>query len=92
MKKLTPIQKLEKIVDDWTDNGKRYKKLISLAKNNTTNVCNLNTDQGVADWLSLVKRINYIERQVFDLMSEIMENEQRKKMEACMVCKERKDE
>jgi hypothetical protein len=27
MKKLTPIQKLEKIVDDWTDNGKRYKKL-----------------------------------------------------------------
>ena len=58
------------------------------------NVCDLNTDQGVADWLSLVKRINYIERQVFDLMSEIMENEQRKKIEAeaCMLCAERKDE
>ena len=67
---------------------------LDLAKNNTTNVCDLNTDQGVADWLSLVKRINYIERQVFDLMSEIMENEQRKKMEAkvCMLCAERKDE
>lgn len=65
---------------------------LDLAKNNTTNVCDLNIDQGVADWLSLVKRINYIERQVFDLMSEIMENEQRKKMEAkaCMLCEERK--
>ena len=65
---------------------------LDLAKNNTTNVCDLDTDQGVADWLSLVKRINYIERQVFDLMSEIMENEQRKKTEACMLCAERKDE
>lgn len=67
---------------------------LDLAKNNAKNVCDLNTDQGVADWLSLVKRINYIERQVFDLMSEIMENEQRKKMEAkaCMLCEERKGE
>ena len=66
---------------------------LDLAKNNTTNVCDLNTDQGVADWLSLVKRINYIERQVFDLMSEIMENEQRTKTEAEMriLCAERKD-
>lgn len=65
---------------------------LDLAKNNTTNVYDLNTDQGVADWLSLVKRINYIERQVFDLMSEIIENEQRIKTEACMLCVERKDE
>ena len=65
---------------------------LDLAKNNTTNVCDLNTDQGVSDWLSLVKRINYIERQVFDLMSEILENEQRKKTEACMLCAECKDE
>jgi len=54
---------------------------LDLAKNNTVNVCDLDTEQGVADWLSLVKRINYIERQVFDLMSEIIENEQRKKAE-----------
>lgn len=27
MNKLTPIEKLERIVDDWTENGKRYKKL-----------------------------------------------------------------
>lgn len=27
MRKVTPVRKLEKIVDDWTDNGKRYKKL-----------------------------------------------------------------
>ena len=65
---------------------------LDLAKNNTTNVCDLDTDRGVADWLSLVKRINYIERQVFDLMSEIMENEQRKKTEECMLRVERKDE
>ena len=65
---------------------------LDLAKNNTTNVCDLNTDQGIADWLSLMKRINYIERQVFDLMSEIMENEQRKKTEESMLCAERKDE
>ena len=65
---------------------------LDLAKNNTTNVCDLNTDRGIADWLSLVKRINYIERQVFDLMSEIMENEQRKKTEACMLCTVSKDE
>ena len=62
------------------------------AKNNTTNVCDLNTDRGIADWLSIMKRINYIELQVFDLMSEIMENEQRIKTEACMLCAERKDE
>ena len=66
---------------------------LDLAKNNTTNVCGLNTDTGIADWLSIMKRINYIERQVFDLMSEIMENKQRKKMEeACVACAERKDE
>jgi hypothetical protein len=65
---------------------------LDLAKNNTKNVCDLNTDRGVADWLSIVKRINYIERQVFDLMSEIMENEQRIKTEACMLCAERKGE
>ena len=62
------------------------------AKNNTTNVCDLNTDRGIADWLSIMKRINYIERQVFDLMSEIIENEQRIKTEACMLCAESKDE
>lgn len=27
MKKDIPIKKLEKIVDNWADNGKRYKKL-----------------------------------------------------------------
>jgi len=63
---------------------------LDLAKNNTKNACDLNTDTGVADWLSLVKRINYIERQVFDLMSDIVENEQRIKTEACTVCEERK--
>ena len=64
------------------------------AKNNTTNVCDLNTDRGIADWLSIVKHINYIERQVFDLMSEIVENEQRTKMkeEMRVCCAERKDE
>ena len=65
---------------------------LDLAKNNTTNVCDLNTDRGIADWLSIMKRINYIERQVFDLMSEIMENEQRKKTEASMLCAVCKDE
>ena len=54
---------------------------LDLAKNNTTNVCDLNTDRGIADWLSIMKRINYIERQVFDLMSEMVENEQRIKTE-----------
>lgn len=65
---------------------------LDLAKNNTKNVYDLNTDQDVADWLSLVKRINYIERQVFDLMSEIMENKQRKKTEASMLCTKCKDD
>ena len=27
MRKVAPIQKLEKIIDDWCDNGKPYKKL-----------------------------------------------------------------
>ena len=64
---------------------------LDLAKNNTVNVCDLDTEQGVADWLSLVKRINYIERQVFDLMSEIIENEQRKKAEECNRCEKCED-
>ena len=38
MSKLTPIEKLEKIVDDWTDNGKRYKKLTPYEMNMLINV------------------------------------------------------
>lgn len=39
MSKLTPIEKLERIVDDWADNGKRYKKLTPYEMNMLIDVC-----------------------------------------------------
>lgn len=43
------------------------------AKKQAKNVCNMNTEQGVADWASLMRHINYIELQVYELMGKVVE-------------------
>lgn len=52
-----------------------YKVLGNLeeAKKQAKNVCNMNTEQGVADWASLMCHINYIEMQVYELMGKVTE-------------------
>ena len=39
MKKITPIQKLKKIVNEWNYNGKPYKKLTPYEMNMLISVC-----------------------------------------------------
>lgn len=43
------------------------------AKKQARNVCNMNTAQGVADWADLMRHINYIEMQIYELMGKVME-------------------
>jgi hypothetical protein len=43
------------------------------AKKQAKNVCNMNTEQGVADWASLMRHINYIEMQIYELMGKVVE-------------------
>ena len=43
------------------------------AKKQAKNVCNMNTEQGIADWASLMRHINYIELQVYELMGKVIE-------------------
>lgn len=46
----------------------------------------MNTEQGVADWASLMRHINYIELQVYELMGKVIEAQ--RKVEINGVCEE----
>jgi hypothetical protein len=48
-------------------------KKLETAKKQAKNVCNMNTEQGVADWASLMRHINYIEMQIYELMGKVVE-------------------
>ena len=51
------------------------------AKKQAKNVCNMNTEQGVADWASLMRHINYIEMQIYELMGKVMEAQREVKID-----------
>lgn len=64
---------------------------LEIAKNHAKNLCDFDTMQGVADCLSLMERISCIETQICELMREIVENEERKKLEErnrCIKCED----
>ena len=48
-------------------------KKLETAKKQAENVCNMNTEQGIADWASLMRHINYIEMQIYGLMGKVIE-------------------
>lgn len=48
-------------------------KKLETAKKQAENVCNMNTEQGIADWASLMRHINYIEMQIYELMGKVIE-------------------
>lgn len=48
-------------------------KKLETAKKQAKNVCNMNTEQGVTDWASLMRHINYIEMQIYELMGHVIE-------------------
>ena len=56
------------------------------AKKQVKNVCNMNTEQGVADWASLMRHINYIEMQIYELMGKVIEAQREVKIDG--VCEE----
>lgn len=59
------------------------------AKKQAKNVCNMNTEQGVADWASLMRHINYIELQVYELMGKVVEVQREARIDgACEKCED----
>ena len=64
-------------------------KKLETAKKQAKNVCNINTEQGVADWASLMRHINYIEMQVYELMGKVIEAQREVKIDG--VCKKCED-
>ena len=57
------------------------------AKKQAKNVCKMNTEQGVADWASLMRHINYIEMQIYELMGNVMEAQREVKIDGvCEKC------
>ena len=61
-------------------------KKLETAKKQAKNVCNMNTEQGVADWASLMRHINYIEMQIYELMGKVVEAQREVKIDG--VCEE----
>ena len=59
------------------------------AKKQAKNVCNMNTEQGVADWASLMRHINYIEMQIYELMGTVVEAQREVKIDGvCEKCED----
>ena len=64
-------------------------KKLETAKKQAKNVCNMNTEQGVADWASLMSNINYIEMQVYELMGKVTEAQREVKIDGvCEKCED----
>ena len=64
-------------------------KKLETAKKQAKNVCNMNTEQGVADWASLMRHINYIEMQVYELMEKVIEAQREIKIDGvCEKCED----
>lgn len=64
-------------------------KKLETAKKQAKNVCNMNTEQGVADWASLMSHINYIEMQIYELMGKVMEAQREIKIDGvCEKCED----
>ena len=61
---------------------------LEMAKNQAKKAYNLETLQGTADWLSLMGRINYIERHVYDLMNEVISDEKIRIESECCKCED----
>ena len=64
-------------------------KKLETAKKQAKNVCNMNTEQGVADWASLMCHINYIEMQIYELMGKVTEAHREVKIDGvCEKCED----
>jgi hypothetical protein len=62
---------------------------LETAKKQAKNVCNMNTEQGVADWASLMRHINYIEMQIYELMGKVVEVQREVKIDGvCEKCED----
>jgi hypothetical protein len=64
-------------------------KKLETAKKQAKNVYNMNTEQGVADWASLMRHINYIEMQIYELMGKVVEVQREVKIDGvCETCED----
>ena len=64
-------------------------KKLETAKKQAKNVCNMNTEQGVADWASLMRHINYIEMQIYELMGKVIKAQREAKIDGvCEKCED----
>lgn len=64
-------------------------KKLEIAKKQAKNVCNMNTEQGIADWASLMRHINYIEMQIYELMGSVIEAQREVKIDGvCEKCED----